>query len=93
MRFVMLVPKSLDPAERARKLPLPDPRPSAQIAKLFPQTLPAKGTKDQAAAPAAVAQASTTGAAIGSRVPLPEARPATAPVRPPRHLRRFRGVR
>jgi membrane-bound lytic murein transglycosylase A len=93
MRFVMLVPKSLDPAERARKLPLPDPRPSAQIAKLFPQTLPAKGTKDQAAAPAAVAQASTTGAAIASRVPLPEARPATAPVRPPRHLRRFRGVR
>src|ERR1700761_8299084 len=48
MRFVMLVPKSLDPTERAHKLPLPDPRPSAQIAKLFPQTLPAKdATKDQ----------------------------------------------
>jgi membrane-bound lytic murein transglycosylase A len=98
MRFVMLVPKSLDPTERARKLPLPDPRPSAEIAKLFPRTLPAKdAAKDQAAAapaaPAAVAQASTTGAAIVPRVPLPEARPATAPVRLPRHLRRDRGVR
>src|SRR5262249_30246382 len=50
LRFVMLVPKSLDPTERARKLPLPDTRPAAEIAKLFPQTLPAKGTaKDQAA--------------------------------------------
>jgi membrane-bound lytic murein transglycosylase A len=96
MRFVMLVPKSLDPAERARKLPLPDPRPSVEIAKLFPQTPPAKdAAKDQAAAPpaapSAVAQASTTGAA--PHVPLPEARPATAPVRPQRHIRRDRGVR
>lgn len=97
MRFVILVPKSLDPAERARKLPLPDPRPSAEIAKLFPQTLPAKdAARDQPAtppaAPSAVAQA-TTGAAIVPRVPLPEARPATAPVRPPRQLRRDRGLR
>jgi membrane-bound lytic murein transglycosylase A len=97
MRFVMLVPKSLDPADRARKLPLPDPRPSAEIAKLFPQTLPARdAAKDQAAAapaaPSAVAQA-TTGAAIAPHVPLPEARPATAPLRPSRHLRRDRIVR
>ena len=101
MRFVMLVPKSLDPAERARKLPVPDPRPSAEIAKLFPQTLPAKDpAKDQAASPPApapppstVAQASTAAAAIAPHVPLPEARPATAPVRPPRYLRRDRAVR
>jgi membrane-bound lytic murein transglycosylase A len=103
MRFVMLVPKSLDPAERARKLPVPDPRPSAEIAKLFPQTLPAKDpAKDQAASPPApppppppstVAQASTAAAAIAPHVPLPEARPATAPVRPPRHLGRDRAVR
>jgi membrane-bound lytic murein transglycosylase A len=95
MRFVMLVPKSLDPSMRARQLPLPDPRPSVEIAKLFPQTLPA--AKDQAAAPpaapSAVAQASTMGAAIAPHVPLPEARPATAPVRPLRHIRRDRGVR
>jgi membrane-bound lytic murein transglycosylase A len=83
---------------RAHKLPVPDPRPSAEIAKLFPRTLPAKDlAKDQAvappAAPSAVAQASTTGTAISPHVPLPEARPATAPVRPARHLRRDRSVR
>src|SRR6201999_839386 len=49
VRFVMLVPKSLDPTERARKLPLPDPRPSVEIAKLFPQTPPA--AKDPVAPP------------------------------------------
>jgi membrane-bound lytic murein transglycosylase A len=50
MRFVILVPKSLDPAARGRKMPLPDPRPSAQIAKLFPQVDPPKDQqKDQKA--------------------------------------------
>ena len=49
MRFVMLVPRSLDPLARGRKLPLPDARPSATIAKLFPQTDPATDqAKDQA---------------------------------------------
>ena len=38
MHFVMLVPKSLDPGVRAARLPVPDPRPSEKIAKLFPQT-------------------------------------------------------
>src|ERR1700681_3056826 len=48
MRFVMLVPKSLDPVARGRKMPLPDPRPSEKIAKLFPQTDPLKDQpKDQ----------------------------------------------
>src|SRR6478609_6086152 len=42
MRFVMLVPKSLDPLARGRKMPLPDPRPSAKIAKLFPPVDPFK---------------------------------------------------
>ncbi|MGZ5913645.1 MAG: MltA domain-containing protein [Reyranella sp.] len=41
MRFVMLVPRSLDPVERGRKMPVPDARPSEKIAKLFPQTDPA----------------------------------------------------
>lgn len=40
--FVMLVPKSLDPSGRGRNMPLPDIRPSATIAKLFPQTDPKK---------------------------------------------------
>jgi len=43
MHFVILVPKSLDPAVRGRKMPLPDPRPSEKIAKLFPQADPLKG--------------------------------------------------
>src|ERR1700731_4916249 len=48
MRFVMLVPKSLDPLARGRKMPLPDPRPSEKIAKLYPQTDASKGQpKDQ----------------------------------------------
>ena len=92
MRFVMLVPKSLDPSMRARQLPVPDPRPSAEIAKLFPQKLPAK---DQAAMPptSTVAQASPPASAVAPHVPLPEARPAAAPARPLRHLRRDRNIR
>src|SRR6202142_1498317 len=61
MRFVMLVPKSLDPVARGSKMPLPDPRPSEKIAKLFPQvdakspvgvTEPAKNAMPAAAQPA-----------------------------------------
>ncbi len=37
-KFVMLVPNSLDPSARGHNVPLPDARPSAKIAKLFPQT-------------------------------------------------------
>jgi membrane-bound lytic murein transglycosylase A len=48
MRFAMLVPKSLDPVARGRRMPLPDPRPSETIAKLFPQVDPLKDQqKDQ----------------------------------------------
>jgi membrane-bound lytic murein transglycosylase A len=48
MHFVILVPASLDPAARGRKMPLPDARPSAQIAKLFPQgDSPKDQSKDQ----------------------------------------------
>ena len=48
MRFVMLVPRSLDPLARGRKMPVPDARPSAKIAKLFPQTDPAKDATSEA---------------------------------------------
>src|SRR6185503_2840551 len=44
-RFVMLVPKSLDPVARGRMLPVPDDRPSEKIAKLFPQTDPKNAAK------------------------------------------------
>jgi membrane-bound lytic murein transglycosylase A len=111
MRFVILVPKSLDPVARGRKMPVPDPRPSAKIAKLFPQTDPLKDQpKDQnsaakppaTAAPAtpsaaAIAQNNTPAqAAIAKPVPLPEARPAIAPVRVlyrHRYTRRYRRSR
>jgi membrane-bound lytic murein transglycosylase A len=93
MNFVMLVPKSLDPAALGRKMPLPDPRPSAKIARLFPQ---ASSPKDQANAPAAAtsspvgAQASSTSADAAKTVPLPAARPDVKPERERRrHRRRY----
>jgi membrane-bound lytic murein transglycosylase A len=107
MQFVMLVPKSLDPVEAGRKLPLPDPRPSEKIARLFPQTDPANDqTKDHgrdqksaAVAPAPNA-ADTTGSsattAVATAVPLPEERPASAPSREEHHhryVRRYRRIR
>jgi membrane-bound lytic murein transglycosylase A len=47
MRFVMLVPKSLDPQARGRRMPLPDPRPAEKIAKLFPPVDPLKDQPKQ----------------------------------------------
>ncbi len=83
MRFVMLVPKGLDPVERGRRLPLPDARPSEKIAKLFPSPLAAQdqgsGKADSKSAPVAAAQAAA--------VPLPEARPQIAPQREPARRR------
>jgi membrane-bound lytic murein transglycosylase A len=81
MRFVILIPKSLDPVARGQAMPLPPARPSAKIAKLFPQPDPLKNQKDQAtAAPAAVT-------AVAQAVPLPEARPA---IKSSRHAWRHR---
>ncbi|MBI5261884.1 MAG: murein transglycosylase A, partial [Bradyrhizobium sp.] len=99
MHFVMLVPKSLDPVARGQKMPLPDPRPSEKIAKLFPQTAPAKDqSKDQnqqktqvtgtksvdVSAPASATPADAT-VALAKPVPLPEPRPN---IKPGRELRR-----
>ena len=104
MRFVILVPKSLDPAARGRKMPLPDARPSAKIAKLFPQVDPLQRPEERRQAcryfrgekrwepprrhSAAAATASTARTATAEIIPLPEARPATAPVREVRRHRR-----
>ena len=94
-RFVILIPKSLDPVARGHAMPLPGERPSAKIAKLFPQTDPLKnqqkdqkdgsGTKDDAAKTATTAAVAPAPAA--QAVPLPEARPA---IKPSRHARRHR---
>src|SRR5262249_38841021 len=69
-RFVMLIPKGLDPVARGRKLPVPDERPSEKIAKLFPQGAP----RDQPKAASAAAATPSAQAAQAS-VPLPAARP------------------
>ena len=114
-RFVMLLPKSLDPTAHIATIPLPDDRPSAAIAKLFPQkdvkeaaNVAAKDTKDPsrdqpdgAQKPAASSGKPDTAAAVPA-VPLPEARPRTAPdaaataaikSEPPRRPRNYRRLR
>ncbi|MDA9507844.1 lytic transglycosylase [Bradyrhizobium sp. CCBAU 11386] len=83
MHFVMLVPKGLDPTARAARLPVPDPRPSAKIAKLFPQTEPAKDQAKPAAPAAAVAPGKGETVAVASPVPLPVPRPVIEPVQEP----------
>ncbi|HEY0908660.1 MAG TPA: 3D domain-containing protein, partial [Bradyrhizobium sp.] len=91
MHFVMLVPKSLDPTALGRKMPLPDPRPSAKIAKLFPQTDPQKTSKAATPAtppPSATAQAAPNAGDAANTVPLPAARPDIKPdPAPPPHRR------
>ncbi|TFV72472.1 lytic transglycosylase [Bradyrhizobium frederickii] len=82
MHFVMLVPKGLDPSVRAARLPVPDPRPSEKIAKLFPQTDPGKGTAKPAAVAGAMDNKSET-VAIAGPVPLPVPRPAIEPASEP----------
>lgn len=93
-KFVMLIPKSLDPVARGKTVPLPEDRPSAKIAKLFPQKEPPKDAakpdagkigpvkpepaKPEAAKPDAAAGAKTA-ATTPTVTPMPEARPQAAP--------------
>src|SRR6202022_3385028 len=83
MRFVILVPKSLDPVARGRKMPLPDARPSEKIAKLFPQVDPLKAQQaTQKTGPAPQGNSAATGpksAAAGKEAAIP----ATPPAQPP----------
>ena len=91
MHFVMLVPKSLDPTALGRKMPVPDPRPSAKIARLYPQVDPLKDPKAPAAAapPAAAAETTaSTPADATTAVPLPAVRPDVKPDPEPRRHRR-----
>jgi membrane-bound lytic murein transglycosylase A len=98
MRFVILVPKSLNPSLRASKMPVPDPRPSEKIAKLFPQVDPQRDQpKDQKSAikppEAATAPTSSAQAAVVKPVPLPAVRPGVrraSDVPRHRHSRRYR---
>jgi membrane-bound lytic murein transglycosylase A len=95
-RFAILVPKSLDPVARGRRLPVPDDRPSAKIAKLFPQTEPKSAGKTPEAAPAVTGSTQTAQAIPTTTVPLPVARPEIkpAPEKPHHHpARRYRHAR
>ena len=81
MRFVILVPKSLDPVGRGRKMPLPDARPSEKIAKLFPQVDPLKDQqRDQknGAKPPEASAAASPKAAANSPAPAKNATPTAA---------------
>jgi membrane-bound lytic murein transglycosylase A len=86
-RFVMLVPKSLDPSARGRNMPLPDIRPSEKIAKLFPQTDPKKAEPAKTpekpadkAAPTVASPAKETTTAAGAVKPPAPAAVAQTPV-------------
>lgn len=88
MQFVMLVPKGLDHVARGRKLPIPDERPSAKIAKLFPQTDPQKdkpAAKPADAPTGTIAKAGSKDAAnSAARSPAAkDAAPAAAPTTTP----------
>ena len=74
MRFVILVPKSLDPSARGRKMPVPDARPSEKIAKLFPQVDPLKDQKNRTKPPGASAVATRNTASVAD--PAKNATPA-----------------
>jgi membrane-bound lytic murein transglycosylase A len=84
--FIMLVPKSLDPVALGRRMPLPDPRPSARIARLYPQVDPLKEqpgdqNKDQKskAAPTSAQPSSSAPSAPQVSVPKVPAPQAPAP--------------
>jgi membrane-bound lytic murein transglycosylase A len=100
MRFVMLVPKSLDPVVRGRAMPLPQKRPSARIARLFPQTVRLKDQPKGDAKPSGTAAAAKDAAPVAApgapavrdaetaqAVPLPEPRPVVQSNRRCRWLR------
>jgi membrane-bound lytic murein transglycosylase A len=69
-RFVILVPKSLDPTARGRKMPVPDERPSKKIARLFPQT---NAAKDPSREQKGAAKPPEVTAATNSRMATPPA--------------------
>jgi membrane-bound lytic murein transglycosylase A len=80
-RFVILIPRELDPVARGRRLPVPDERPSAKIAKLFPQTDPLKDQPRPATGVAPATVTPTTATSAQASIPLPTARPKEAPLR------------
>jgi len=74
-RFVLLLPRELDPVARGKTMPLPASRPSEKIAKLYPQKVPVKDDAKGTNAQPAKDQTGVT----AQVVPLPDPRPADAP--------------
>jgi membrane-bound lytic murein transglycosylase A len=73
-RFVILIPNSLDPAARGRRMPVPDARPSEKIAKLFPQVDPSKHQpKDQK--PTEASAAASPKATVSAKTPAKNGAP------------------
>src|SRR5262249_11837231 len=77
-RFVMLVPRSLDPVAAGKRMILPDARPSAKIAKLLARESrdkggnakePAKGPEPKGAASPAIAESAKDKAATVAVAP------------------------
>jgi membrane-bound lytic murein transglycosylase A len=102
MRFVILIPRSLDPVARGHAMPLPDARPSAKIAKLFPRKEPKDASKPPESSAVSAAKEPPSDAKGGTQaqvaqaaavVPLPEARPHIEPSRPVRRHRTHRRYR
>jgi membrane-bound lytic murein transglycosylase A len=82
-RFVILVPKSLDPSARGRNMPLPDARPSEKIAKLFPQTDPKKAEPQKGEPVKDVKESARTPDSKASDSKTPESKPVEKTVTPP----------
>ena len=82
-RFVMLMPRSLDPLARGTKVPVPDPRPSETIAKTTSPTVTATDKAESQKGPAASEPLKVT-----DTVPLPAARPTLEENRASRPARR-----
>ena len=78
MRFVILIPKSLDPVARGHAMPLPGERPSAKIAKLFPQTDPLKNQQRDGAKAVEAASAVKDASATKDAAKAPDAAAAAA---------------
>jgi len=82
-RFVMLMPRSLDPLARGSKVPVPDPRPSEAIAK---SAAPTESASDKVSSPKGAAASEAL--KVNGAAPLPMARPALEGDRAPRPARR-----
>jgi membrane-bound lytic murein transglycosylase A len=79
MRFVMLVPKSLDPLARGRRMPLPDPRPADEIAKLAPPVDPLKDQPKEQNSGSKPSEPPPVAAVEGAKPAVPAQSPAAGP--------------